>query len=107
MYDFKITNIISQGVLFKLKNGLVSLNNGEFRNIHVCYKYNNCTGIRNDDPLIQNTEFGLTIGAGSKFDMDKVIIDNMNGDVGFYVVQIFNSLIRLLQIPILETDFSI
>jgi len=37
--------------------------------------------MKNDKPLVENTVFVLTIGKMSKFDVNKIIIDNMNGGI--------------------------
>jgi len=57
----------------------VKIVDGEFKNIHVCYKYNNCTNIKNDEIMVQRTEFITTSGMNSSFKSMNVTIDNMNG----------------------------
>jgi len=86
--NFNITNIISQGVIFRTRNGSMDIKNGDFRNIHACYKFNNCTNTRIDDYSVQHTEFLLVKDGGIvNVNVTHVNIDNMNGDIGISILR--------------------
>jgi len=83
--NFKITNILSQGALFKNVNGVIKLDNGELKNIHVCNKYNNCTNISSNDQMIGKAEFILTSGKKPSIFSNNIKINNMYGDTGVII----------------------
>jgi len=89
----KISNVKSSGVLFRLKNGSENISNCEFRNIHECYKYNNCTSISSDKNYVQEAE--LFIGYGDSLNgiyFTNISIDKIYGVVG---VILFNASINM------------
>jgi len=84
--NFKVSNVISQGVLFRIKNGRFNINNCNFRNIHVCYKYNNCTNFSSESSNVQDAE--LYIGYGGNRPIIYVSymnIDQIYGDIGILI----------------------
>jgi len=82
----KVTNVISRGVLFRIKNGVFSMTNCEFRNIHECYMYNNCTSISSGKPYVEDAElligYGDDLGGGYFYTS---IIDRMFGNNGILI----------------------
>jgi len=76
----KISNVISQGVLFRIKKGNFVISNCKFRKIHECYKYNNCTNLNSDRLYVQEAELLIAYeDALSGADFSYVDIDQIYG----------------------------
>jgi len=86
----KITNVISEGALFRPINGIFDVRNCEFQNIHECYKYNNCTSISSGKPYVEGAVLMIGHGKGSSgcyFTSTK--FKRMYGDNGILIFSSF------------------
>jgi len=79
----KISNVISPGALFRIRNGSFNIKYCEFRKIHECYKYNNCTSISTNTQYVQDTEFLIGYGGIlTTVSFNSIYIDQMYGNIG-------------------------
>jgi len=56
-----------------------SIKKYKIMNIHECYKYNNCTSIKNDDSRIQDVILMINDGQTSSISFQRMTFDNING----------------------------
>jgi len=85
--NIKVSNIISRGVFLRNKNGNFDIYNAELRNIHECYKYNNCTSMNNDRQHVDDAElvvccYGYRHPRATFYSLN---IDQMYGDIGILI----------------------
>jgi len=83
----KVSNLISRGVLFRNKSGKFDISNCEFRKIHECYKYNNCTSMSPEKKHVTNAE--LMVGYGNTnatCDFKNTTFDQIYGEAGILIL---------------------
>ncbi|KAL6612841.1 7 transmembrane sweet-taste receptor of 3 GCPR-domain-containing protein [Neocallimastix sp. 'constans'] len=89
IYNLKINNIISPGVLFRLHNGRFNLINGEIKNVHMCNLFQNCTTYRNTNESVNKAVVIYTKGFNTMI-FNNTNFENIYGDTG--VLMVFSKL---------------
>ncbi|OUM60345.1 hypothetical protein PIROE2DRAFT_13890 [Piromyces sp. E2] len=80
---FKLRNFISQGPIFKLKDGILSINDCDIKDIHLCNLYNNCdNSVRDPDLLKSELLLGYSYNV---LNFDNSTLENIYGGVSTYI----------------------
>jgi len=82
IHNCKISNIISPGVLFRIKNGSFYIYDCEFRKIHECYKYNNCTSLSSDKENVEDAVLMIADGFFEGGNFISTTLDQVYGERG-------------------------